>query len=233
LLFLVGAGGIGIATITLIVIRRQTYEMAYQRIIMRHSLSAMRAQSDLIKTQMEHVISKERPRLSMEIKSFELGEVPVINYELTCHGTTPAYVQSSWESATLLPVPDFGWSKDAVYGFPLRGLPEVIPNKTIEGYVFIMDTCRDPRYLTQAAREAGINNGELWIIFRVRIVFKDIFDEKREHEYVLSKVYGLKRMKIKSDDLVSKGMLGWNISLSPEWADSAYKYGEYEQKSED
>lgn len=176
----------------------------------------------IAETAQQNAINKERPRLSIEIKNFVLGEIPVINYELTCHGTTPAYVQSSWEMTSLARIPDFVWLKTA-YGFPLKDLPEVVPSGTIKGFVFIMgsDNCGYPSGNSQME---ALEKGELYLHFRVRITFKDIFDEDREHEYLFSKIYGLNKGKTYSDSV--NEMLG--MPLYPGWGDSAFKYGQDE-----
>jgi hypothetical protein len=204
--------------------------------IMRETLNAISTQADTMADQVEQMgiqtdilsksvliaetaqrdaISKERPRLSIEIKDFDLGRIPAIHYKLTCHGTTPAYVNSSWEMTDFSPISDFEWVTEA-YGFPLRGLPDVIPNGTTENEVFIMGTDREKT--TKELRDKAVHNGERYIHFRVRIVYRDIFEG--EHQLLFSKVYGLPPM---SNSIY--GMLGLS-SRFPEWRDSIYKYEE-------
>jgi hypothetical protein len=186
------------------------------------SAEAAERSSKAASGQMQFMIRKERPQLSIEIKDFVLGEIPVVNYELRCHGTTPAYVQSSWEMTSLAPIPDFIWLKSA-YGTPLRDLPEVVPTGTIKGFVFIMGT-DDCGYSTEVSQKESLDKGGLYLHFRVRIVFKDIFDDEREHEYLFSKVYGLNRGKSESGSVGE--MLG--LPLYPGWADSIHEYGQDE-----
>jgi hypothetical protein len=52
-LAIVGFGGVGVGIFTVLYIKRQTFEMAYQRLLMRRSLSTMRRQSALMEKQTE------------------------------------------------------------------------------------------------------------------------------------------------------------------------------------
>jgi hypothetical protein len=170
----------------------------------------------------QNSINRERPRLSIEIKDFVLGEIPAVNYELTCHGTTPAYVQSSWEMTSLTPIPDLPWPKEQC-GFPLKDVPDVIPTGTIKGFAFIMgkDDCG---FATENSQREALDKGELYLLFRIRIVFKDIFDDEREHEYLLSKVYGLNYGRLETGSV--EEML--ELQVYPGWRDSIYGYGQNE-----
>jgi hypothetical protein len=208
--------------------KSQTDHMSKQAGTMADQVEQVGIQTDILfksvliaEAAQKDAISKERPRLSIEIKDFDLGEIPVIKYELTCHGTTPAYIKSSWEMTDFSPIPDFEWVKDA-YGFPLRGVPDTISPGTTQHEVFIMGTEREKS--TRTARQKAVQGGEAYIHFRVRIVYEDIFEG--EHELLFSKLYGLGTTSTTAYS--TSGMLG-NISLFPEWRNSIYKYGEETQ----
>jgi hypothetical protein len=103
------------------------------------------------------MIDKERARLSLEIGEFNFGNIPVVNYKITCHGTTPAYIVSSWEMTNLNPIPDFGWPEDA-FGLELQKFPSVLPVGIFEGYNFIMGTDRKAISMTPSTRKSVLAN---------------------------------------------------------------------------
>jgi hypothetical protein len=178
------------------------------------TLGAFKRQADAMEGQNRANRDRERGRLSIQVADFELGKFPVVNYKLTCHGTSPAFVKSSWELTSLLPIPDFEWSKEA-YGTALSGLPEVVSNGTTENYTFIMGTDRE--HSTPDSLKRAIEKGDLYLHFRVRIAYEDIFEEK--HDLLVSKVYGLPPKNPYS------GLYGLETRY-PEWRDSACKYGQ-------
>ena len=222
LLVIVGFLQVWILGRTLGAIKRQAVTMESQAEHMDTQTDILFKSVSIAETAQQNAINKERPRLSIEIKDFVFGEISVLNYELTCHGTTPAYVQSSWELTSLTAIPDFPWTKSQ-YGISLGDLPEVVSVGTIKGFVFIMGT-DDCGFLTEDSQREALDNGGLYLHFRVRIVFKDIFDDMQEHEYLLSKVYGLKNAE--SDSSSVGNMLG--LPSYPGWGDSVYKYGQNE-----
>jgi hypothetical protein len=233
-LVVVGCGGVLVANGTLRQIRRQSLELGRQRIAMQQTIGAMKVQNDILTESVavakqsaettaksfKAMIYKERARLSLEIVSYSLEPIAKINYRITCHGTTPAYILSNWESASIQPVHDFPWPTTA-FGFALTDVPSVVPTGPIEGYVFIHE---EGGQKTSAANlEAAIKRGEKHIHFRVRISYKDIFED--EHQLVLAKVYGVPPFaNLHALARLIHGYL--SPERYPEWRDSAYTYGD-------
>jgi hypothetical protein len=179
----------------------------------RKAAEASKIAADASFAQIELMKSKERPRLSIEIQRVDLGETPVLEYKLTCHGTTPAFIKSSWQMTSFLPINDLPWVRGE-YGSQIADLHDVVSNGTTEGHFFIMET--DGGTAIQKAREEALHKGMTYIHFRVRITYEDIFDGR--HEMLVSKVYGLP----------PENPLGKDVAMRPEWRDSAFKYGQDE-----
>ena len=163
--------------------------------------------------------AKERARLSLEIKSYEFGRLPVVNYELTCHGTTPAYVIENWESVTLNPAPDYPWPKTA-FGFPLRDLPSVVAPGKISSEIFIMGTDRS---MSAEDTKAAVERGSLFLHFRVRLRYKDIFET--EHTLVENRVYGVPHPHKSYDRSQGSYLMLASGARPSQWWQSEYQYG--------
>jgi hypothetical protein len=219
---------------TLAAVQKQANTMEGQTDILKDSVATAQRSAETTAASFRATIDKERARLSLEIGKLDFGETPSVNYKITCHGTTPAYVVSSWQTTSLCPVPDFGWPKEA-FGFELDGLPSVIPTGVFEGRNFIMGTDRNIGSFTRAdwgVIEGGIYRGESYLHFRVRVLYQDVFDDARTHELQISKVYGVKlqelpqtlleRLTGKPADMV--------LGKFPEWSDSVYKFGQTEEE---
>jgi hypothetical protein len=177
------------------------------------TLRAINRQAEVMKLQLDTSISQERPRLSVEITGFNLGNIPTVEYELMCHGTTPAFISSSWQSVTAVPIPDYGWPRDA-FGFPMGGLPSVLTTGTIKRAEFIMFS---PGYeqRDEAILLKNLEHAELYLHFRLRIVFTDIFDPKVEHEFIFRRIYGTDQ---RPSPIYAIRYPGWNAS--------EYSYGQ-------
>jgi hypothetical protein len=123
-LAIAGFGGVAVGVFTVLYIRRQTFEIAYQRLLMRRTLAAVRRQSALMETQAEIldksvlaaqrsaeaanaqiqvVKDKERARVRIVFDDFDLSPSSesgpyrgafLIRYRLILDGSTQAYIQS-------------------------------------------------------------------------------------------------------------------------------------------
>jgi len=183
------------------------------------SLCAINRQVNEMTLQRQFMISKERARISMEIVSYEFGEIPMVKYKLICHGTTPASIVSSWQSTELMAISDIPWPTYA-YGTQLIDLPSVVSNGTTDGYTFIMETDRDPSNSPKIER--AISDGEKYLHFRVRIVYRDIFSEDL-HEFTVNKIFGVEtKLSVQGNTVEMKHL---NKGFA-QWRDSAYKYGQ-------
>jgi hypothetical protein len=221
----------GIMKKTLGAVRIQANTMAAQTTILGESVAVAKRSAETTAESFRAMIDKERARLSLEIGEFNFGEIPVVNYKITCHGTTPAYIVSSWEMTTLNPFPDFGWPEDA-FGVELQQFPSVLPVGIFEGYNFIMGT--DRKAISMSTLDKKISDGKLYLHFRVRVLYKDVFDSVRVHELQISKIYGVKPAK-PTQSLFERlagreinPVYGGTFGKYPSWEDSAYKFGEYE-----
>jgi hypothetical protein len=219
---------------TLKAIRIQANTMNSQTTILSESVAIAKQSSETTANSLRAMIDKERARLSIEIGKLNFGESPSVYYRITCHGTTPAYVVSSWELTGLYPIPDFGWQKEA-FGFELTDLPSVIPVGVFEGYNFIMGTSRKSSSFTRVdwgGIENKISSGEAYLHFRVRILYRDIFDDVRTHELQISKIYGVKLQDKPRTlfEILSGEPAEKVLGTFPDWTDSAYKFGQVEEE---
>jgi hypothetical protein len=211
-------------------IRRQVISMRQQTAILADSVAIAEKSSETTAESLKAMIDKERARLSIEIVRFNFGEIPSVSYKITCHGTTPAYLVSSWERTGLYPIPDFGWPEDD-FGFTLDRLPSVIPVGIFENYALIMGVERESRPFARAdwgTVENKISNGESYLHFRVRILYKDVFDDLRTHELQISKIYGVKMEKAPATilEVLSGKPAEMRLGNFPNWSDSIYKFGQ-------
>jgi hypothetical protein len=227
---------------TLVVIRKQATTMASQNALLESSVAVAKQSAETAANTLKAMIDKERALLSLEIEGFRLDDIPTIKFKITCHGTTPAHVVSSWESVNLNPIPDYGWPKDA-FGVDISDMPSVFPVGVWEGSAFILgDTHEDqpalgtivPRGVTLLDK---VYKGELFLHFRIRILYKDVFDSAEVHELQISKVYGLK--KVEKPQTLFERLYSLSsfqpptemvFNTYPTWEDSAYKFGQTEEK---
>jgi hypothetical protein len=218
---------------TLIVVADQAKIMSAQSIILTQSVDAAEKSAQAAFSQIEMMKAKERARLSIEVDDFEIEGIPQVSFKIMCYGTTPAYIVSSWEFSHISPIPDYGWDKEA-FGFSVRNLPSVNPNGTIESESIIMDTdlhggntLDNPPEIAKEIK-TKIADGDLYVHFRVRICYRDIFDSERTHNIEVSKIYGIER-KPQPDGLgrmIYPMLTEDELLRLPEWHDSRYKYGE-------
>jgi len=177
LLVAVGGVGVGYAVKTLRAIRKQASEMEGQRGVMEgqletmtSQLAEMKAAGEMAKKQFDLTVSKEKPRLSVEVDPlvFERGDYvnARVKYRVRYSGTTPAFVTDS--SAC-------GQITEFITPDPLFTLPMKL-SQTVLADAEDMAAPLFPPNLTSDDMDA-ISTGTKFIHFIGFIKYTDVFSE--------------------------------------------------------
>jgi hypothetical protein len=130
---------------------------------------------------LEMMMSKERARVSIEIKSLSLRMLsPSIIYKVISHGPTHAIVEKAWVITSLAPMFSIEWGDDETSYHRQIEIPNVFPESEIESEDFIFNLT--PEIAT------GIESGDWFVHFRARVIYKDLFG--KPHETAIYKIYG-------------------------------------------
>jgi hypothetical protein len=200
-LLLVAVGGFQVFLLwrTLRAIKRQADIMDAQKGILQESVKAAEANAKSAEANaiaakegaqaasrnVEMFISKERARLRVEVKPFDIAdkvvETHLVKFVITMHGNSSAFITDSGASAYFLP-------KDAIHVegvseavmFSIRDLPSTIsPNTTPINTCSFIFIDKD----TNAFILPEIENGRLVIGIRGFIKYRDVFDKSRETRF--------------------------------------------------
>jgi len=155
--------------------------------MLERSVAATEKNAAAAKENIELYISKERARLRVELKplslgsAFELGTGPVyvVNFTVTSHGPTAAYIGDTGCAAIVLPL-EVICSEDAGAAIilSLTSLPSIIPPGTAP-----IDQMRSFHYGGKGKDDpilSEIKNSRLFVGIRGFIKYRDVFDRERE-----------------------------------------------------
>ena len=202
-LAIAGFLGIGVGVFTLLFIKRQAYEMRFQRILMRHSLNAMRRQSRLMESQTEilrdsvsaaqasadaananiELITKERRSyVRIEIADLDLLNAGVLGdrvaFKVVFYGPTEIFILETAAEADLT---DSQQSPDSLVWHTI-GLPSIVPPRTepIERAAYLY------RKLSPV-EERALVEGNKFMHFRGFVRYRDVFE--RDHRTRFNQVW--------------------------------------------
>jgi hypothetical protein len=162
--------------------KRQTDILVEYNKATREAADAAGKSADIAKLSVDHMISKERARIRIEMDEVKLGDrgdryaIDEVTFRLFCHGTTPAFIVERMGRVTVSdsPVP----VKTVLH--PIAGsLPDVVypsPAAVITSTVIIH------QHLDDAKRDA-IQQGKLILQFYGQIKYRDVFDNIRETRF--------------------------------------------------
>lgn len=181
---------------SVVIMERQTKATEDSAKATQDTVTAIRQQVDLMERQttatekaaeaasenVEIFISRERARLRVDLLPFNItdkvGKTHLVNFVITMHGHTSAFITNSGASAYFLPqnainVEDVS---DQVM-FPIPDLPSTIPpgNSPINTYSFLLIDEDD-----YADIISEIEKGRMVIGIRGFIKYRDVFDKPRE-----------------------------------------------------
>jgi hypothetical protein len=189
LLVVVGGLQIGLLWRTLGAIRRQADIMDSQKTMLQDSVkaaqdnaSAAKEGAEAANKNIEMFISKERARIRVDLLPFSItdmvGETHLINFVITMHGSTAAFITDSGVSAYFLPKDAINVEgvSDAVM-FPISNLPSTISpgSPPINTYSFLFIDKDDYALII-----SEIESGRMVIGMRGFIKYWDVFDKPQE-----------------------------------------------------
>jgi len=175
--------GVGIAQAWLLYrtwgqIQRQADTMERQSTVLEQSVKVAQENVDLI-------ILKERAKLTIDLKPLSLSpdvmNVYTVDFTVSIHGATAAYITETGCTAYILPLANINQSNMGdVVMFPLSHLPQVIPpnNPLIEEYAVWQWGNEGVDVLISEIRK-----GRILIGVRGFIRYRDVFDRSRETNF--------------------------------------------------
>jgi hypothetical protein len=207
--------------------KRKNYELALTGVI------ALAALAQVGTAVVQACIYRKQSRIMLDSLHAIRRQGLSMRQQTTILSESFAIAKQSAETG-LYPIPDFGWPKEA-FGFELTDLPSVLPVGIFEGDNFIMGTDRKSSSFVRSDWgdiEKKISSGESHLHFRVRVLYRDIFDDVRTHELQISRVYGVKlQEKPRAPFEVLYGKPAEMVlGTLPDWSDSAYKFGQVEEE---
>ncbi len=154
----------------------------------QETVTAIKEQTEYIKTSakaaednIELIIKKERARVVVDLKDLNLpsqagNTIYSVEFLITAHGTTAAYIEESKCAAYFSPLEHIEYpDMSSTVMFPIYGLKKVLsPNEPIEASAFL--TLED-----EVLNEIRLNR--LAVGVRGCIKYKDVFDRSRETSF--------------------------------------------------
>jgi hypothetical protein len=194
-LVIIGAVGVAAAVRTLLAIEKQASEMAGQRGVMEGQLEAMNSQlaemkaaGEIARKQFDLTVSKEKPRLSVEVDPLEFEYADYVNarvkYRVRYSGITPAFITDS--SAA-------GQITEFIAPEPLFTLPMKLPQTVLADAEDMTAPIFPPNFTSDDMDAIG--TGDKFIHFIGFIKYTDVFtDRERETRFCfrwkISALYG-------------------------------------------
>jgi hypothetical protein len=132
--------------------------------------------ADAAKTSLEMLISKERARIWIEPAPLDLDKERSVEYKLSFHGTTPAFILDAQAGTDITDSPDpaTGWER---LSLPMVPIPrQITPQTPLDAM---------PHLTISMSEEdvEAIRGGTKFFHFRGFIKYRDVFDRERETSF--------------------------------------------------